>query len=432
MGTPADAGAAAPPAEAAKPRIRDVITRPRMLMLVVLGAASGFPNQVTESALQAWLKDLHVTNTDIGILSYVALPYLLKFLWAPLLDRYPLPFLGRRRGWMLATQLLLAVTIAVLAFQDPSRSLLAVSACATAIVFFSASQDIVIDAYRADLAEPAERGLAAAAANLGYRAASWIAFAIALVVADRWGWPPALLVVAGVMATFAIATYRAPEPAYRAPVPRSLRESIVEPLRELAGSRGALALLGLVMIFKLGDAFAVKLFTPFLMDIGFSKTEIGLVAKAVFTSSSILGAVLGGIWMVRLGLFSSMLVFGVLQAVSNLAYYVLAVTGKSFTIMIVAVAIENVAHAMGNVAVVALIMALCDVRFSAFQYALLSVLAQLPRYGLGGPAGWVADHGGWPVYYIVSFLLGLPGLASVWLLRARIRALDIGHRGPQA
>jgi len=398
-----------------------------MLILVVLGAASGFPNQVTESALQAWLKDLHVSNTDIGMLSYVALPYLLKFLWAPLLDRYPLPFFGRRRGWILATQLLLAATIAVLAFQDPGASLVGITVCATVIVFLSASQDIVIDAYRADLAEPAERGLAAASANLGYRAASWIAFAIALVVADHWGWPPALLVVAGVMAAFAVATVRAPEPACRAPLPRSLRESVVEPLRELAGSRGALALLGLVMIFKLGDAFAVKLFTPFLMDIGFSKTEIGLVAKAVFTSSSILGAVLGGIWMVRLGLFSSMLVFGVLQAVSNLAYYVLAVSGKSYALMITAVAIENVTHGMGNVAVVALIMALCDVRFSAFQYALLSVLAQLPRYGLGGPAGWVADHGGWPTYYVVSFLLGIPGLVTVWLLRARIRALDVRH-----
>jgi PAT family beta-lactamase induction signal transducer AmpG len=412
-------------AQAPKPRLRDVIAQPRMLILVVLGAASGFPNQVTESALQAWLKDLKVSNTDIGILSYVALPYLLKFLWAPLLDRFPLPLLGRRRGWMLATQLLLAATIALLAAQDPAASLAGVWICATAIVFASASQDIVIDAYRADLALPHERGLAAASANLGYRAASWIAFAVALVVADRFGWPPALLVVAAIMAAFSIATLRAPEPLMRAPAPRSLRESVVEPLRELAGNRGALALLALVMIFKLGDAFAVKLFTPFLMDIGFSKTEIGLLAKAVFTTASLAGAVLGGLWMVRLGLFSSMLIFGLLQAVSNLAYYLLAVTGKSYGVMIAAVAVENLAHAMGNVAVVALIMSLCDVRYSAFQYALLSVLAQLPRYGLGGPAGWVADHAGWAAYYVVSFVLGIPGLLAVWLLRERIRALDV-------
>ncbi|HEX4583843.1 MAG TPA: MFS transporter [Burkholderiaceae bacterium] len=427
MTAPVQAAASPPQAAAPKTGVREILTRPRMLVLLALGAASGFPNQVTESALQAWLKDLHISNTDIGVLSYVSLPYLLKFLWAPLLDRFPLPLLGRRRGWILATQLLLAATIALLAFQDPAVSLLAVSVCATAIVFFSASQDIVIDAYRTDLAEPAERGLAAASASLGYRAASWIAFAVALVVADNFGWPPALLVVAAIMAAFAIVTIRAPEPVYPARLPQSLRESVVEPLRELAGSRGALSLLGLVMIFKLGDAFAVKLFTPFLMDVGFSKTEIGLVAKAVFTSSSIVGAVLGGIWMVRLGLFSSMLLFGLLQAVSNLAYYVLAIIGKNFAVMIAAVAIENLTHAMGNVAMVALIMALCDTRFSAFQYALLSVLAQLPRYGLGGPAGWVADHGGWPLYYVVSFLLGIPGLVTVWLLRDRIRALDMPH-----
>ncbi len=410
------------------PGIREVLTQPRMLFLLILGASSGFPNQVTESALQAWLKDLHVSNAEIGILSYVALPYLLKFLWAPLLDRFPLSLLGRRRGWILVTQLLLAAAIALMAMQDPAQSLTPIILCATAIVFFSASQDIVIDAYRADLAEPAERGLAAASASLGYRVASWIAFAVALVVADRYGWQPALWLIAAVMALFAVATIRAPEPALQVPPPGTLRESVVEPLRELFSGPGARAMIALIIIFKLGDAFAVKLFTPFLMDVGFSKTEIGLVAKAVFTGASLAGAIIGGIWMVRIGLFGAMLLFGAMQAVSNLAYCVLALTGKSYAIMIAAVAVENVAHAMGNVAMVALIMALCDLRYSAFQYALLSVLAQLPRYGLGGPAGWVADHGGWTVYYIISFLLGLPGIATVWLLRERIRALDAPHR----
>jgi PAT family beta-lactamase induction signal transducer AmpG len=408
----------------ARPRIREVLTRPRMLAILVLGAASGFPNQITESALQAWLKDAHVSNTQIGILSYVALPYLLKFLWAPLLDRYPLPLLGRRRGWILVLQLALALAIALLAFADPAESVLGISVCATAIVFLSASQDIVIDAYRTDLARPEERGLAAAATNLGYRAASWIAFAIALLVAEYAGWTAALLAVAALMAAFGLATVRAPEPS-AAPPPRTLRESVVEPLRELLGSRGALSLIGLVIVFKLGDAFAMKMFTPFLMDTGFSKTDIAFVAKAVLTTGSLAGAVLGGIWMVRLGLFPSMLLFGLMQAVSNLAYYVLALAGKSYAVMIAAVAVETLTHAMGNVAVVALIMALCDARYSAFQYALLSVLAQVPRYGLGGPAGWVADHGGWPAYFVVSFLLGIPGLATVWILRGRIRALDL-------
>ena len=185
-----------------------------------------------------------------------------------------------------------------------------------------------------------------------------------------------------------------------------------------------------MLVFKLGDAFALKLFTPFMMDVGFSKTEIGLVIKTVFVVTAIAGSILGGIWMVRLGLFRSMLLFGVMQAVSNLSYFVLAVTGKSYAVMYCAVVFEHVTHAMGNIAVVALMMALCDLRFSAFQYALLSVLSQIPRYGLGWPAGWVADHGGWPTYYVVSFVLGIPGLVVVWLLRDRIRALDAARAPP--
>lgn len=407
-----------------KPRLRDVLASPKMLAILVLGAASGFPNQVTESALQAWLKDSGATNTTIGILSYVALPYLLKFLWAPFLDRYPLPILGRRRGWILLTQLALAATIGLLAFQDPSVSLVPIAICAVAIVFFSASQDIVFDAYRTDVARPHERGLAAAANNLGYRAAAWFAFAFALVLADAFGWRLAFLLLAVTMAAFTIATWLAPEPEYREAPPQSMRESVLAPLRALFGSPGALAFIALIMLFKVGDAFALKLFTPFLMDVGFTKTEIGLVAKAVMTTSAIGGAVIGGVWMVKLGLLRSMLLFGALQALSNLLYYLMAVVGKDFPLMIAAVAIDNVAGAMGNIAMVALIMALCQVRFSAFQYALLSAIALLPRYGLGGPAGWLADAGGWETYYVVSFVIGLPGVLLVWAMRERVRELD--------
>lgn len=395
-----------------------------MLAIMVLGAASGFPNQVTESTLQAWLKDSGASNTTIGVLTYVAIPYLLKFLWAPLLDRYPLPLLGRRRGWMLVFQFGLAAAVALLALQDPTTTLVPVAICAVAIVFLSASQDIVIDAYRTDVSLPHERGLAAAATNLGYRAAAWLAFAFALVIADAFGWRIAFLALAATMLAFTLATILAPEPVYTEASPRTLRESVVTPLGELLGTPGAAALIALVMLFKIGDAFALKLFTPFMMDVGFTKTEIGLVAKAVMTTSTIAGAVLGGLWMVKLGLLRSMLFFGFLQAVSNLAYYLLAIVGKDYPLMVAGVALDNLASGMGNVASVALIMALCHARFSAFQYALLSAFALLPRYSLGGPAGWLADTAGWSTYYIVSFLMGLPGIALVWLMRERIKAVD--------
>jgi PAT family beta-lactamase induction signal transducer AmpG len=410
----------------AAPRLAEVLASPKMLAILVLGAASGFPNQLTESALQAWLKDLGRSNTTIGLMSYVALPYLLKPFWAPLVDRFPMPFLGRRRGWMLVMQIALAAGIALLALQNPGASLTPIAICALAVVFFSATQDIAIDAYRADVSLPSERGLAAAATNLGYRVASWIALAVALVVADHFGWRTAFLVTATLMLLFVVATVRAPSShnAYR---PRSLTESVVEPLKELLGTRGALALIGVVLLFKIGDAFANKLFTPFMMDVGFTKTEIGTIVKIIFTGGSLIGAVLGGLAMVRLGLLRSMLVFGVLQAVSNLLYCVLALAGKSWPIMVAAVGIEHLTAAMGNVALMALIMALCDARYSAFQYALLSALALLPRYSLGYPAGWVADHGGWYSYYVTSFAIALPGLTMVWLMRARITALDEGR-----
>lgn len=405
------------------PRVLEALASPKMLAILLLAAASGFPNQITESALQAWLRDVGASNTTIGIMSYVALPYLLKFLWAPFIDRYPLPLLGRRRGWIFVMQLALAAAIALLAFQNPAASLGAVSVCAAAIVFFSATQDISIDAYRTDVALPSERGLAAAAANLGYRIASYVALAVALIVADLFGWRPAFLILAAAMLLFCVATVLAPS-SHNSYQPRSMRESVMEPLRELLSTPSALTLIAVVLLFKIGDAFANKLFTPFMMDVGFSKTEIGIIIKALFTASSVVGSVLGGVLMVRLGLLRSMLGFGILQALSNLLYCLLATAGKSYLIMCVAVVIEHVAAAMGSIALVALIMALCDLRYSAFQYALLSALALLPRYSLGYPAGWIADHTGWYGYYVASFALALPGLAMVWLNRRHIDTLD--------
>jgi PAT family beta-lactamase induction signal transducer AmpG len=398
-----------------------------MLVLLALGAASGFPNQITESALQAWMKDAGQSNTQIGLLSYVALPYLLKFLWAPFMDRFPVPLLGRRRGWMLLIQLLLAAGIGALSLQDPSRSLPAVAVTALVIVFLSASQDIVIDAYRADVSLPEERGVAAAANNLGYRVCAWLAFAAALIAADALGWRLAFLVLAAAMLAFTLATWFAPEPEYPLAPPTSLKQSVRLSLQELLASPGALGLIVLIVTFKIGGAMALKFYTAFLLDMGFSKTEIGLVAKAVFTSSAVAGGVIGGIWMIRLGLLRSMLFFGVLQTVAILSFYVLAVNGRSFPLMIMATAFDNLAGSMGNIAEVALIMAMCSARFSAFQYALLSVLALLPRYLIGGPAGWLADHGGWPQYFLVTFLLGVPGIVMVWLMRRRIGSLDTRH-----
>ncbi|HEX6638635.1 MAG TPA: MFS transporter [Steroidobacteraceae bacterium] len=409
----------------AKPRIRDILRQPRLLAILLLGAASGLPNPLSESTMQAWFADMGISNTKIGLLMYVALPYLLKPLWAPLLDRYTLPWLGRRRGWIALIQLLLAGSIASLGLFGGANQLTMIACVLLLIVFLSASQDIVIDAYRTDLARPEERGPAAAAANLGYRAFSYGSLSVALIVADNFGWRMAFFTLAVAMGLLTLATIWAPEPDDpRGNKLPTLSESVLLPLRELFAVPGMVALVVLILCYKIGDAFALKFFTAFMLDMGFSKTEIGLAVKACLTGGAIVGALLGGIWMIKLGLRRAMFSFAIVQALTNLGYLLLAAVGKSYAVMLGAVALDALASGMGNIASTALMMAVCDKRFSAFQYALLSVIALLPRYSLGYPAGWIADHGGWAAYYWTSFALALPGIVLVWIMRRRIEQLD--------
>lgn len=412
-------------AAAAKPRIRDVLRQPRMVAILLLGAASGLPNPLSESTMQAWLTDLGLSNTKIGLLMYVALPYLLKPLWAPLLDRYAVPWLGRRRGWILTFQLMLAGAIASLSFFGGAHQLTMIALVLLGVVFLSASLDIVIDAYRTDVARPEERGLAAAAANLGYRGLSYGSLSIALVVADHVSWHAAFLTLGALMAVISLATVWAPEPDDpRGGKLPTLGESIVTPLKELFATPGVVALVFLLLCYKIGDAFALKFFTAFMQSTGFTKTEIGVAVKAVLTTGAMLGALLGGIWMIKLGLRRAMLIFAIMQGLTNLGYLLLHHVGKQYVVMLGAVALDALASGMGNIAAVALMMALCDKRFSAFQYALLSMVALLPRYTLGGPAGYLADALGWGGYYLTSFALAIPGVVLVLLMRARLDALD--------
>ena len=404
--------------------LREVLGNRRIVSFLLLGLASGLPYNLSDSTLQAWLKDTGVSNTDIGILSLIGLAYTLKPLWAPLLDRYSLPWLGRRRGWILLFQVALSGALVWLAFHGPEGGLVAFAVAALVLAVLSASQDIVIDAYRTDAARVNERGPAATAANLGYRTASYFALAGALVLADQVGWTVTYLAMAGVMLAFSAATIWAPEPESNPPPPRTLRNAIVDPLRQLLGNEGALVLIIALVLYKVGDAFALRLFTPFLMDVGFSLTEIGIATKTVMLAANIAGAIAGGLWIVRLGLLRALLLFGALQALTNLAYMAVSVAGHDMTVMITAVALDNFFGAMGNTALVVFVMALCDIRYSAFQYALLSALAVLPRNVLGWPAGFLADEIGWTSFYLVTFFTALPGLLMVWWLRDRIRRLD--------
>lgn len=414
-----------PEGEAARrPALWKSLGNQRVVAFLLLGLASGLPYNLTDATLQAWLKDTGISNTTIGLLSLVGLAYTAKPLWAPLLDRYAVPLLGRRRGWILLFQAALAAALAWMAYHGPEGGLLPFALVALVVAVLSASQDIVIDAYRTDAARTSERGPAATAANLGYRASAYFAYAGALVLADAVGWRATYLVMAAVMAAFMAATAWAPEPERRVTPPRSLREAVTGPLGQLLASPGMLVLIAALVLYKVGDAFALRLFTPFLMDVGFTKTEIGLATKTVMLAANVAGAIVGGVLIVRLGLVRALLGFGSLQAVTNLLYMGVSVAGHDMTVMIVAVALDNFFGAMGNTALVVFVMAMCDIRFSAFQYALLSALAVLPRNVLGWPAGYLADHIGWTAFFLVTFFTALPGLFMIWLLRHRITALE--------
>ena len=403
----------------------EVFRSPRVAAVLFLGFASGLPLALSSGTLQAWMTVAGVDIKTIGLFSLVGLPYTIKFLWAPMMDRYAPAFLGRRRGWIAITQLAVIGLIAGIGALDPTRSPLSLAAMALMLAFASSSQDIVFDAYRTDVLQEKERGLGAAVSVLGYRLAMLTSGALALILSDHIGWRNTYWMMAGIMFVGLLAAVLGPEPADRARPPRTLTEAVVGPLKEFFGRPEALVMLLLIVFYKLGDAFAGSLTTAFLIrGVGFTPTDVGAINKGLGLVATIVGALFGGGLMVRLGLYRALLLFGALQAISNLAFMVLAAAGKSYPLMVIAVAFENIAGGMGTAAFVALLMALCDHRFSATQYALLSALAAVGRVFVGPPSGLLVDALGWVWFFFFTFLVALPGLALLWRLRRRITALE--------
>jgi MFS transporter, PAT family, beta-lactamase induction signal transducer AmpG len=387
-------------------------------MMLPLGFASGLPLALTAGTLQAWLTVVDVDLRTIGLFTLVGLPYTLKFLWAPIMDRFVPPWLGRRRGWMIVTQVGLIAGIAAMALVDPTRTPLFLAALALLVAMTSASQDIVFDAYRTDVLTASERGLGAAVSVTGYRIAMLVSGAGALILSTYLGWSDTYFLIAALMLIGVGATLLSPEPASPANIPRNFAEAVWEPVHEFFARSPALMLLLLIMLYKLGDAFAGSLTTAFLIrGMGFAAAEVGVVNKGLGMVTTIVGALVGGIWMARMGLFRSLLVFGGLQALSNLTFMLLAWTGKSYPIMVTAVAFENLAGGMGTAAFVALMMSLCDHRYTATQYALLSAMAALGRVFVGPPSGYVVEAVGWVSFFFITFLAALPGLWLLWRLR---------------
>jgi PAT family beta-lactamase induction signal transducer AmpG len=398
----------------------------KIALLLALGFASGLPLALTAGTLQAWLAAENVDIVAIGWFALVGQPYTYKFLWAPFMDRYVPPFLGRRRGWLLITQLALAAAIAFMGTLTPADSTWLLGATALAVAFLSASQDVVFDALRTDWLAREERGAGAAVSVLGYRLAMLVSGAGALILADQWlGWSATYWLMAALMALGMIATWLVVEPEPESPAPKTLDEAVAKPFAEFFSRRGAVALLLLVVLYKLGDAFAGNLTTTFLLrGPGFSLTEVGALNKGFGLAATIIGALAGGALMAKMRLYRALLLFGALQAITNLGFMLLAGAGKSYPLMVAVVGLENLCGGMGTAAYVALLMALCDRRFSATQYALLSALSAVGRVYVGPAAGYLVAGYGWELFFLFTFLIALPGLALLAWMRARIDALD--------
>ena len=512
-----------------------------LLVVAVLGFASGLPLALTGQALQAWLSTEGVDIATIGFLSLVGLPYTFKFLWAPLMDRFELwPALGRRRGWLVLTQLGLAATLWALAATPPKGALQAFALLAVLVAFVSASQDVVIDAYRTDLLAPAQRGLGASLNVLGYRLAMILSGGVALIWTDAaqgsgWSWPQVYRLMAGIMAGAALLSVvalprLAPPPAdASASPPASARHDLLgfaavvvavvvgylatlhafTPLAQallgpwLQGGRlapalqarwvdllallmglaftlplaawaarrarfatllnglgsyfsqpGAALFLLFIVFYKLGDAFAGALMTPFLLKaMAFASAEVGVVNKIIGLWLTLGGALLGGLLMLRLGLWRALMLFGILQAASNMGFWWLALHGKgslpgllipafdwgfvSLTHatpvdggLLMVIAFENLSGGMGTAAFLAFLMSLTQQRFTATQFAMLSAFASVGRVWVGPLAGVLAESIGWPAFFIVSTVLALPALAMLWWMRGTVQRLDVVPGAP--
>ncbi len=453
--------------------------------MLALGFASGLPLALSAGTLQAWLTVEGIDIRTIGFFALAGLPYTFKFVWAPLVDRFEPPRLGRRRGWLVLTQGGLALACLAMATLDPATQIEWVAVAAVSIAFLSASQDIVFDAYRSDLLLPAERGAGAAVSVLGYRIAMLVSGGLALILADTvLGWPNTYRLMAALFAGFIVVSLFVPHIAKPdgplAPVGVELRgfaamlgagvgaffvlrwlsgdwvggdgfprlayntatmlvafvaalraarwsgfPSFVAPWDAFFERRHAIGLLALIVLYKLGDAFAGSLSTAFLIrGVGFSVAEVGAVNKVLGLLATIVGALAGGVWLAKRPLYSALMLFGVLQAVSNFGYWLLSVMPKSFALMATAIGVENLCGGMGTAAFVAFLMSLTDRRFSAAQFALLSALSAVGRVYVGPAAGVMVVTWGWPSFFLVTVVTALPGLVLLYWLRADVAAAD--------
>ncbi|MBI5437656.1 MAG: AmpG family muropeptide MFS transporter [Nitrosomonadales bacterium] len=391
----------------------------RMLICVFTGFASGLPLYLLFNLVPAWLRSENVDLKTIGLFALIQFPYTWKFLWSPLLDRYVVPILGRRRGWMLITQIGLLAVIASMGAFSPQSDLHVIAWIATLLAFLSATQDIVLDAYRRELLSDAELGLGNAVHVNAYRIAGLVPGSLSLVLADFLPWSTVFVVTALFMLPGVIMTLLVQEP-HRAAPPKTLREAVVEPFHEFITRQGwgsALLILAFLFFYKLGDSMCTALATPFYLDMGFSKTQIGLIAKNAGLWPAVIGGLLGGLWMVKIGINRALWLFGVVQVVSIFGFAWLAsvghhaeITAVELTQLAIVIGLEALGVGLGTVAFVAFIARTTHPAYTATQFALFTSLMAVPRTFANAATGWLVEAMGWSGFFLLCAVLAIPGM----------------------
>lgn len=393
-----------------KTTLRDSLFNRRMLICIFTGFSSGLPLYILISLVPAWLRSEGVDLKSIGLFALIQLPFTWKFLWSPLFDRY-IPPLGRRRGWLIITQIALLLVIPAFGYLHPKLDLWAIAYLSVVVAFFSASQDIVLDAYRRELLLEEELGLGNAIHVNAYKIAGLVPGALSLVLADHLPWSSVYLITALFMLPGIVMTLLVNEPELKG-APKTLRAAVVEPFEEFRsrGIKPALLILAFIFFYKLGDSMATALATPFYLDMGFSKTEIGLIAKNAGLWPSVIGGLLGGVWMIRLGINRALWLFGAVQMVAILGFAWLAMVGHNPLWLAVVIGVEALGVGLGTSAFVAFIARATHPLYTATQFALFTSLAAVPRTFANAATGYMVEWVGWNTFFLICFFIAIPGM----------------------
>ncbi len=384
----------------------------KMLICIFTGFSSGLPLYILISLLPAWLRSEGVNLKAIGLFALINLPFTWKFLWAPLFDRYTPP-LGRRRGWLLISQLLLLISIPIFGAFNPKLDIWTIAYLASVVAFFSACQDIVLDAYRRELLIDEELGLGNAVHVNAYKIAGLVPGSLSLILADHMAWSSVFIITALFMLPGILMTLFVQEPALKNGAPKTLKAAVVEPFNEFIHRNGlqtALLVLAFIFLYKLGDSMATALATPFYLDMGFSKTEIGLIAKNAGLWPSVIGGLLGGVWMFKLGINRALWIFGAVQMIAILGFAWLATVGHSLLWLGIVIGVEAFGVGLGTAAFVAYIAHTTHPLYTATQFALFTSLAAVPRTFANAATGYMVENLGWFKFFILCFILAIPGM----------------------